>query len=319
MNNSRKPLRKGSAADEATRSRSCSDNPYNSMSATQPDDTIRLRRTIHKEQMCSSILLFPPTEISNDTVYVLCCWHQYVNSFELLLGFSVRGDRFNHCGETKREHQDPNANVEDIWKYIQVTFSSKISYCLRTDDKSCCECSSTTRIFHRPGGFTDLIASRNSASVDQLRQTEYKYLVRTGAYSSYQRQSHVLCNYYWGCRCRWWSLVCCTAPRFPSRLLLVVYRFRRSPSSTQIRRSALSNLTIDAWSPSANLNLVEKDGSEHNGHISDNHTKINSWLSKSKSPRHKSMRRLRTKVGMRLKSEKQWDGRRDIWRSEIAL
>lgn len=114
MNNSRKPLRKGSAADEATRSRSCSDNPYNSMSATQPDDTIRLRHTIHKEQMCSSILLFPPTEISNDTVYVLCCWHQYVNSFELLLGFSVRGDRFNHCGETKREHQDPNANVEDI-------------------------------------------------------------------------------------------------------------------------------------------------------------------------------------------------------------
>lgn len=50
-------------------------------------------------------------------------------------------------------------------QYIRVTFSWRISNCFNTDPSSFCANSSTTRIFHRPGGFTDRIASRNS--VDQ--------------------------------------------------------------------------------------------------------------------------------------------------------
>ena len=45
---------------------------------------------------------------------------------------------------------------------IQVTFSSRISNCLSTAPSSLCECSSTTSIFHLPGGLTDLSASKNS-------------------------------------------------------------------------------------------------------------------------------------------------------------
>jgi hypothetical protein len=45
----------------------------------------------------------------------------------------------------------------------RVTFSSKMSNCLRTELRSCCECSSITRIFHLEGGLTERIASKNSA------------------------------------------------------------------------------------------------------------------------------------------------------------
>lgn len=45
----------------------------------------------------------------------------------------------------------------------RVTFSSKMSNCLRTELRSCCECSSMTRIFHLEGGVTERIASKNSA------------------------------------------------------------------------------------------------------------------------------------------------------------
>lgn len=65
---------------------------------------------------------------------------------------------------TRRDERDERAD-------LQVTFSSRISNCFKTDPNSFCECSSTTRIFHRPGGFTDLMASRNS--------TERKYMSYT--------------------------------------------------------------------------------------------------------------------------------------------
>ena len=45
---------------------------------------------------------------------------------------------------------------------VQVTFSWRISNCLSTAPSSLCEWSSTTSIFHFPGGLTDLRASRYS-------------------------------------------------------------------------------------------------------------------------------------------------------------
>jgi|ERR1700722_7909207 len=62
---------------------------------------------------------------------------------------------------------------------IRVTFSSKISNCLRTDPSNFCEYSSTTRIFHRPGGLTDLIASKNSVEWDRM--------INNGSFAQRQR------------------------------------------------------------------------------------------------------------------------------------
>lgn len=56
------------------------------------------------------------------------------------------------------------AHFHRACKHIRVTFSSKISNCFSTDPRRRCECSSTTRIFHLPGGFTERIASRNSVT-----------------------------------------------------------------------------------------------------------------------------------------------------------
>ena len=44
----------------------------------------------------------------------------------------------------------------------RVTFSSRMSNCLRTELRICCECSSITRIFHLEGGLTERMASKNS-------------------------------------------------------------------------------------------------------------------------------------------------------------
>ena len=55
---------------------------------------------------------------------------------------------------------------------IRVTFSSNISNCFKTDPIRRCECSSTTRIFHRPGGFTDRIASKNSVDHEGRTQSD---------------------------------------------------------------------------------------------------------------------------------------------------
>lgn len=51
----------------------------------------------------------------------------------------------------------------------RVTFSSKMSNCLRTELRSCCECSSITRIFHLEGGLTERMASKNSAREASMR------------------------------------------------------------------------------------------------------------------------------------------------------
>jgi len=74
---------------------------------------------------------------------------------------------FNDCNARQRISGwtafPPAAN-----RVVRVTFSSRISNCLRTAPRSFCENSSTTRIFHRPGGLTERIASRNSTA--QLRK-----------------------------------------------------------------------------------------------------------------------------------------------------
>lgn len=57
-----------------------------------------------------------------------------------------------------------HAYFHRVWRHIRVTFSSKISNCFSTEPRRRCECSSTTRIFHLPGGFTERIASRNSVT-----------------------------------------------------------------------------------------------------------------------------------------------------------
>lgn len=57
-----------------------------------------------------------------------------------------------------------HANHSETYEHIRVTFSSRISNCFSTEPRRRCECSSTTRIFHLPGGFTERIASRNSAA-----------------------------------------------------------------------------------------------------------------------------------------------------------
>jgi hypothetical protein len=49
----------------------------------------------------------------------------------------------------------------------RVTFSSRMSNCLRTELRSRCECSSMTRIFHLEGGLTERMASRNSRESDE--------------------------------------------------------------------------------------------------------------------------------------------------------
>ncbi len=56
-----------------------------------------------------------------------------------------------------------HAHHSGVYEHIRVTFSSRISNCFSTEPRRRCECSSTTRIFHLPGGFTERIASRNSA------------------------------------------------------------------------------------------------------------------------------------------------------------
>ena len=119
--------------------------------------------------MRSSVLLTTIREISDDTIHILTCRHKKIYSLELWLRVTVVCDRFNHCktnmgiGHHGRETRPESKN-------IQVTFSSKISNCLSTEPSNFCECSSTTRIFHRPGGLTDLMASRNSITVPKVVQ-----------------------------------------------------------------------------------------------------------------------------------------------------
>jgi len=48
------------------------------------------------------------------------------------------------------------------FSYIQVTLSSRTSNCFKTAPRSFWEKSSTTSIFHRVGGLTDRMASKNS-------------------------------------------------------------------------------------------------------------------------------------------------------------
>jgi len=59
---------------------------------------------------------------------------------------------------------------------VRVTFSSSISNCLSTALRSFWEWSSTTRIFHRPGGLTDRIASKNSAKLS-FQQVPHQNLI----------------------------------------------------------------------------------------------------------------------------------------------
>lgn len=114
------------------------------------------RLTIDKEQMRASVSR-SAREILYDTIHILGRWHQQVYCFESWLRLAITCDRFNHCLNKRQVH----SSRVYAW-YSQVTFSSKISNCLRTEFKNFCECSSTTSIFHLPGGLTDRIASRNS-------------------------------------------------------------------------------------------------------------------------------------------------------------
>ena len=147
--------------------------------------------------MGSSTLLVPVREVANNAVHVLRGRHE-VHRLELWLGVAVSRDGLDHCRENacprsrgqasqcvdkstvraSEELQEEQDATESIYAAMfshptrargraagdaRVTFSSKISNCLRTELMRRCECSSTTRIFHRPGGCTERIASRNSA------------------------------------------------------------------------------------------------------------------------------------------------------------
>lgn len=59
-----------------------------------------------------------------------------------------------------RFHRNEYKDIER--QNIRVTFSSRISNSFKTELRIRWACSSTTRIFHREGGFTERMASRNS-------------------------------------------------------------------------------------------------------------------------------------------------------------
>ena len=58
--------------------------------------------------------------------------------------------------------------TSSVHKNVRVTFSSRISNCFNVAPKSLWACSSTTRTFHRPGGFTERIASRKPVNICKM-------------------------------------------------------------------------------------------------------------------------------------------------------
>ena len=127
-------------------------------------------RTFDKEQVCASILFLRPRKVSNDPIHVLRRRHQYVEGLEFGLPLAMVCNGFNDCNA--RERISGWASFPPAAKrVVRVTFSSRISNCLRTAPRSFCENSSTTRIFHRPGGLTERIASRNSTAQAQETTT----------------------------------------------------------------------------------------------------------------------------------------------------
>lgn len=105
--------------------------------------------------MCSGILLSPIGEIANDTVDVLRSRHKYIHGLKTWLLLAVRGNALDHYGcqwQTKVVDSTRVAAWSElegsmVWKGIirrsiviyledevdeRVTFSSRISNCLRT-------------------------------------------------------------------------------------------------------------------------------------------------------------------------------------------
>jgi hypothetical protein len=78
------------------------------------------------------------------------------------LRFTVVRYGFDDCIDRPGVRQRQAIDGDGGGRGARVTFSSKISNCLRTELRSCCECSSITRIFHLDGGLTERIASKNS-------------------------------------------------------------------------------------------------------------------------------------------------------------
>jgi hypothetical protein len=107
--------------------------------------------------MCASILLPSAGEITDDAVDVGGGRHEHVDRVEAWLWLSIVRYGFDDFGLTLSKV----ATVATSKDSARVTFSSRMSNCLRTELRSCCECSSMTRIFHREGGLTERMASRN--------------------------------------------------------------------------------------------------------------------------------------------------------------
>ena len=105
--------------------------------------------------MSSGIHLLP-REVTNDPVDILCCRHEQIHCFHAGLRLTVCRDLVDSYKGFARQTRGWSSYTQSG---ILVTFSARTSYCLSVAPRSFCECSSTTRIFHRPG-FTPRILSR---------------------------------------------------------------------------------------------------------------------------------------------------------------
>ena len=111
------------------------------------------RLTFDEEDVSSQVLLPAIRKICDNAVHILSCGHQEVHSFELLRCTLAIDGLDDWAGSASGEGKECGNS--------RVTFSSRISYCIRVLPSNFWACSSTTRIFHLPGGFTERIASRN--------------------------------------------------------------------------------------------------------------------------------------------------------------